>query len=152
MTNTQQTAQNSARLVSKSEFIAFLQNDERLKLSDFAVDRISEVLSAMSENPKDLRLLSEVVADLSLMQKGRIYAPELFNLMQEAIMREVKAEVNQLRIKGFKGTRYEELELLKVHYFRARLKALRLDWIIDGLKRIEEKEKLARKKRQKQEQ
>lgn len=58
----------------KEQFIAEIKSDERIKLTDYAVNQVNFFLKRLSdENPQDTGLLESFVLSLNRNAKARIY-------------------------------------------------------------------------------
>ncbi|WP_231996552.1 hypothetical protein [Helicobacter cinaedi] len=58
----------------KEQFIAEIKSDDRIKLTDYAVNQVNFFLKRLSdENPQDTGLLESFVLSLNRNAKARIY-------------------------------------------------------------------------------
>lgn len=116
----------------KTEFLNILKSDERIKLNDFAVEKLKGFLEQIDNTkPQDNGLLQSFITKLSTYPKARIYTNDFYELLLTCITEQAQFEATQHKIKDFKGTRYEELELLKHFFTKERLKVLHLNFIKD---------------------
>lgn len=116
----------------KASFIAEIKSDERIKLTDYAVNQVNSFLKRLSdENPQDTGLLESFVLALNVSSKSKIYAGEFFLILLDCVSKQAEFLSTNARIKNFKGTRFEEEELLKEYFTTQRLKELGLSWIME---------------------
>lgn len=117
----------------KEQFIAEIKRDERIKLTDYAVNQVNFFLKKLSdENPQDTGLLESFVLSLNCNTKARIYVGEFFSILLDCVKKQAEFLSTTARIKNFKGTRFEEEALLKDYFTKQRLKDLGLTWIMQG--------------------
>ena len=117
----------------KEQFIAEIKSDERIKLTDYAVNQVIFFLKRLSdENPQDTGLLESFVLSLDRNAKARMYVGEFFSILLDCVKKQAEFLSTTARIKNFKGTRFEEEELLKDYFTKQRLKELGLSWILQG--------------------
>lgn len=117
----------------KEQFIAEIKGDERIKLTDYAVNQVNFFLQKLSdENPQDTGLLESFVLSLNCNAKARIYVGEFFSILLDCVKKQAEFLSTTARIKNFKGTRFEEEALLKDYFTKQRLKELGLTWIMQG--------------------
>lgn len=117
----------------KEQFIAEIKGDERIKLTDYAVNQVNFFLQKLSdENPQDTGLLESFVLSLNCNAKAKIYVGEFFLILLDCVKKQAEFLSTTARIKNFKGTRFEEEALLKDYFTKQRLKELGLTWIMQG--------------------
>lgn len=117
--------------MTRQDFLTQIKADERLKLTDFGVAQLQAFLHCVDDtSPQDTGLLEHFTIELNKLTKARIYVGEFFDTLKACLAKQAAFLAQNAKIKNFKGTRYEELELLKAHFLRTRAKELGLGWIL----------------------
>ncbi|TLD79859.1 hypothetical protein LS68_009320 [Helicobacter sp. MIT 05-5293] len=116
--------------MDKNDFLNAIKSDERIKLNDFAVQKLAIFLRKIDhQKPEDNGLLQVFLVKLSTYQKSRIYSNDFYRLLFECVQEQADFEAKNHKIKDFTKTRYEEEELLKNFFIQSRLNALGLSFI-----------------------
>lgn len=119
--------------MNTQDFITELKSDERLKLTNFAIDRLNSMLSKIdTTKPEDNGLLEAIVLGLNRSERARIYTGDFFKIVEHCLKAQAAFNATQAKIKNFKGSRYEELELLKEHFYKIRASELDLGFLLQG--------------------
>lgn len=114
----------------KSDFLENIKSDSRIELNAFACEKMQFFLAHIDESkPQDSGLLEMLCLKLIQSPKRRIYANDFFITLKECLCQQAEFEATHAKIKGFKGTRYEEESLLEDYFYNQRLKELGLLWL-----------------------
>lgn len=88
----------------KEQFIAEIKSDERIKLTDYAVNQVNFFLKRLSdENPQDTGLLESFVLSLNRNAKARIYVGEFFSILLDCVKKQAEFLYTTSRIKTLKA-------------------------------------------------
>lgn len=95
---------------------AFVE-DERIRFIDIAQNLECEVIESF-------------IARFYTFAKQRFYFSDFLDVLQRVFLDKAKAEAKRTKLKNFKGTEYEQEEILKMYFYKILCRSNRLEFLL----------------------
>lgn len=111
--------------MKKQNFIAFLQSQSNIALSEFFCQKLNDFIA--TAETKELEALS---IQLLQSKKRFINDSDFIEILKFCFWERAKDKAKTAKIAKYKGSRYEEKYLLAMYFYKKEVKEKGLEWIL----------------------
>lgn len=113
--------------MKKQEFIDFLQSQANISLSEYFCEKLNDFINAESTTEAEFEKLAQNVIAL---KKKYINDNDLVEVLKKNLLDQAEQRASRAKIEKYKGTRYEEEQILKMYFFKKNAQEKGIEWIL----------------------